>query len=1351
MAEMKTMAKPLLEEPESSSSLSFHVKGMVCKSCVRKVEGAIQDLEISELLSVQVDLKGGRAPYNASLLLELRPMDASVEGRLAQQVKEAIEALNYEVLLATAPLPHLAAESGTGTAGGTGRGESGGNVAHRSVTFEFEVLGMKCGSCVKKAEAALRAADVRPLTLEDVSVNLLSESASVRLASPEGSPELSAVEDALRGAFGTVGLEATVTKRPAPQPPRHAAHTTSLGPYEFEVLGLKCGSCVKKAETAVRQLAWPSIAEVQVNLLAESATVHFAALLDENSLVGALNAVTMAFASVGLSASVTKRPDSEKSGSGRHRLEFELLGMTCASCVSTAETALKNAALPEHAHLGEVAVNLLAESAEVTLVGDLTPEQLKTAQEALVAAVEAVGYQAVAKALEVNTEIVEEELLLVGSSAVALDLEAADDLGTQQRALEDVKQVRGVVSVLPGRARGSSSQTELQVHVRRSAERERIVRELLWAFEDAGFRQVHVKEELRQSPLERAQRRRGEEALAWKRSFLIAFVLTVPVVLLMWLLSPMKSLEPLLMVNGIDVAGLLMFVLATPVQFGSGWVFYKEAFAGLRHKKLGMAAMVVLGTTAAYASSCLQLASKLLCHEKAAMSLDFDTSSLLITFVLMGKWLECRAKGSTGDAITALMALAPRTALLVLPTGEREVDAKLLMTGDLVKVLPGAKLPADGVVTSGSSAVDESALTGESLPIPKGPGDQVIGGTVNHGGVLQVSLQAVGANSALSQIVGLVEQAQSQRAPVQEFADRISGVFVPVVMSLSLATLVMWIILTHCGFVSAEQLPGRQDANTFSLMMAISVLVVACPCALGLAAPTAVMVGTGVGAQNGVLIKGGRALETAHHVQTVVLDKTGTITEGKPSVTDLELLEEGDWLADVSSYLKDVGLLVHPESQMSRVLPALWLASCAEKGSEHPLGQAVAKEGEKLIQEWSNGAVTDALLEPESFKALPGRGVEATVLRHRVYIGNMAWMAACGVDLDSDGGRLAAQNARSVQQSLEENGKTVIFVAVDQRLTLLIALADTVKAEAQQTIAALKRMGREVYMLTGDNARTARAVARQVGIAPEHVVAEVLPSGKSEKVKELQSVSAPQRSTRTRSSALFRALRRLWGTREVEVTEATEVHRFVAMVGDGVNDAPALAQADLGIAIGAGAEIAMEAADMVLVRSQLSDVVIALHLSSAIFHRIQLNFLFSLGYNGIGIPLAAGLFFALTGQPLAPFVSGGAMAMSSVSVVLSSLMLKRYKAPSVIVPPRPSCWTRLWAALGAGFGSGDVLRRELQEERCTVDSARLFVQGKAISCGALWGRTCDCHTQHGSCPCRRCKEHSSSVSPIEEP
>ncbi|CAE8623514.1 unnamed protein product [Polarella glacialis] len=1210
-----------------------------------------------------------------------------------------------------------------------------------------------------------------------------------------------------------------------------ADSSSRLLQMDFEILGMMCSSCSGTVEKAIKTLVWPIIAEVNVNLLAESARVKLAESLPRERLQEAQAAVCEAIEAVGFEATPADLPSSQ--GPSSSTLQFDVLGMTCGSCAGAVEKAVRGAVPVADV---EVHVDLLGETLNVKFPESLDLQLLEGATRTIMEAVKLAGYTAVCRqqtaASGSSGEQELHEVVFAASISSGLPLSPAAGSEAQQQQqppLElDVEEAGGqapaglssgrAAHVLAELLRHEAVESaveepempgELRIRVRfrsrhgQGKERERVLqmRRLLWVLQDApGLSNARVVEEAAssQSALQRARVRREQEALSWRKSFFCALALTLPVLLIMWVLSPMAVLSPVLMPGGVDLAGIAMFLLATPVQFGSGLVFYRDTWKGLKHCKFGMSAMVCIGTTAAYLKSCVTLAAKLADGQMASMSLDFDTSALLLTFVLLGKWLECRAKGQTGEAITALMALQPNTALLLDEEGEgeetmqagrgfeRQVDAKLLLKGDLVRVLPGAKVPADGIVVSGESTVDESALTGEALPVFKGPGDKVVGGTANHGGVLRVRLHAVGESSVLAQIVGLVEQAQSQKAPVQEFADRVSGVFVPAIMVISLLTLLLWLLLLYSGLVAPEQLPPADQKKpfSFSLMTAISVLVAACPCALGLAAPTAVMVGTGVGATHGVLIKGGRALETAHHVEAIILDKTGTITEGKPRVTVFELVRkttDRPRLAAVSSHLESLGCDLQNRGSaiagernlhvMGELLPVLFLAGCAEKGSEHPLGQAFAREAERLISmSMPGGSSSPAknapslLSDPESFKALPGRGVEAVVLGHRVHVGNMAWMRSSGVDLESAEGQAEAALAQEAQTTLEQEGQTVVFVAVDGRLTLLTALSDTIKAEARQSIRAFHAMGLQVYMLTGDNQRSAAAVARSVGIRPENVIAGVLPAGKAETVKLVQRRELQPASISSQSSwpgSLQTAIRQAWQRRsgvsqeliadprsELLTPGHSQLQRplCVAMVGDGVNDAPALAQADLGIAIGAGAEVAMEAADMVLVRSKLSDVVTALHLSSAIFRRIQLNFVFSMAYNLISIPLAAGLFFAMTGKALPPFVSGAAMALSSVSVVCSSLALRNYRPPPASFPvdsdeaatfsagPRHRLRSYL---LGFTPSTPAALLQELEEERAAMERAKaLVVQGLLEACPSLWGGTCDCLSRLGHCPCR---------------
>ena len=616
----------------------------------------------------------------------------------------------------------------------------------------------------------------------------------------------------------------------------------------------------------------------------------------------------------------------------------------------------------------------------------------------------------------------------------------------------------------------------------------------------------------------------------------------------------------------------ISFALATPVQFIAGWQFYKGFFHALRRRTGNMDTLIAIGTSAAYFYSLAATFIPALYMEPVF----YETAALLITFVILGKLLEARAKGKTSDAIKKLMGLAAKTARVLRDGAEVDIPVEQVLVGDTVIVRPGEKVPVDGIVLDGASAVDESMLTGESIPVEKREGDTVIGATLNRLGSFRFRATKVGADTALAQIVRLVEEAQGSKAPVQRFADRISAVFVPVVVVLAVLTFLVWLLVVP-NFVDPT---FYMDVTPFvkALLAGTAVVVIACPCALGLATPTAIMVGTGKGAENGILIKSGEALETAYKIKAIVFDKTGTLTHGRPVVTDIELAEGHD---------------------RDRVFV---LAAALERKSEHPLAEAIVAHAKERAMH---------LPAVEDFAAIPGHGVEGTVEGVRVAFGNRRLMAAEGVDISGFEERIAA---------LEGEGKTVMLVGVNSaRLAGMIAVADTLKENSAEAVERLTGIGVEVYMITGDNRRTAEAIARQVGIPAERVLAEVLPEHKAEEVAKLQ-----------------------------------ERGLTVAMVGDGINDTPALAQADVGIAMGAGTDIAMETGGIVLIKNDLRDVVTAIELSRRTIRKIHQNFFWALGYNSLGIPVAAlGL--------LKPELAGAAMALSSVSVVTSSLLLRRFR------------------------------------------------------------------------------------------
>ncbi|MDR1067912.1 MAG: heavy metal translocating P-type ATPase [Clostridiales Family XIII bacterium] len=631
---------------------------------------------------------------------------------------------------------------------------------------------------------------------------------------------------------------------------------------------------------------------------------------------------------------------------------------------------------------------------------------------------------------------------------------------------------------------------------------------------------------------------------------------------------------------------LLELALVAPV-IGVGYRFYTVGFRSLLQRSPNMDSLIAVGTTAAVLYSVYNTWQIARGHFMAAESLYFETAGVIITLILLGKSLEAVSKGRTSEAIKKLMGLAPKTAVIIQDGVEREIPLADVEVGDVIVVKPGAKIPVDGTVTAGYTAIDESMLTGESMPVDKKAGSPVYAATINTTGAIRFRADKIGADTALAHIIKLVEDAQGSKAPIAALADKISGVFVPIVCLIALVAGAAWFF-------------GTGGDIKLALTIFISILVIACPCALGLATPTAIMVGTGKGAENGILIKGGEALETAHKIQTIVFDKTGTITEGKPAVTDI--LTTGGVSAD----------------------DLLLMTASAEWGSEHPLGQAIAAKAQDSGMD---------LLAVDGFHSLTGRGIEAQVGGKNVLAGNLLLMNERGISfagMEDAAGRLA------------EEGKTPMYVAIGGQPAGIVAVADVIKASSAAAIEHLHEMGIEVAMITGDNKKTAAAIAKQVGVT--RVLAEVLPQDKAGEVKKLQGEG-----------------------------------RMVAMVGDGINDAPALAQADIGIAIGSGTDVAMESADIVLMRSDLMDVPTAIKLSKNTIRNIKQNLFWAFGYNIIGIPIAAGMLHLLWNGPfLNPMIAAAAMSLSSVSVLTNALRLKRFKAPR---------WTAGGRAASAGIMS----------------------------------------------------------------
>lgn len=693
----------------------------------------------------------------------------------------------------------------------------------------------------------------------------------------------------------------------------------------------------------------------------------------------------------------------------------------------------------------------------------------------------------------------------------------------------------------------------------------------------AAVKKAGYKAKLSDSKDPEADRRRREaEIKNYSRKFSTSLILSLPMLYFMLLdFIPILPGRELLM----SKIGIISLILTIPVQFIIGAGFYRGMWSSLRMKTFNMDSLIAIGTSTAFLYSLWQLINYFIktgsligVNGEKIPDLYFETAAFLITFVVLGKWLEAKTKGRTSDAIKKLMGLQAKTARVVKNGITEDLPIEEVIAGDIILVRPGEKIPVDGVVSKGQSSVDESMITGESIPVEKTVGANVIGATMNKHGSFEYKATKLGSESTLAQIIRVVEEAQGSKAPIQAVADRISAFFVPIVIGLALLTFLVWYFLLGATLA-------------FSLMAFTSVIVIACPCALGLATPTAIMVGTGKGAEHGILIKGGEPLEAACKIKVMVFDKTGTITKGKPEVTDI-----------ISAGISD-------EEKISS------LAASMEKLSEHPLAEAIVKYAEEE---------NISLEEVKNFRAIPGHGVEGVIGNNKYYLGNRKLL--------TDVIGLKESSMEKVEQKihkLEENGKTVMILASDEEVLGLVAVADTLKETSIEAVRELEARHIEVFMITGDNRRTAEAIAKQAGI--KNVLAEVLPEDKANEVKKLQGT----------------------GIR-------------VAMVGDGINDAPALAQADLGIAMGSGTDVAMETGGIIIIRNDLRDVLTAIQLSRETMGKIKQNMFFALFYNVVGIPIAARVFMSL-GIVLRPELAGLAMAFSSVSVVSNSLLLKGFK------------------------------------------------------------------------------------------
>jgi Cu+-exporting ATPase len=824
------------------------------------------------------------------------------------------------------------------------------------------------------------------------------------------------------------------------------------------------------------------------------------------------------------------------------RVDLPITGMTCAACANRIEKSLNK-------REGVRKANVNFATSRATVEYDPRDTDLKQ----LFATVKDAGYGTAGTA---RADFVVDDSARPSGSAQPLE--------KHLRSLHGIVDVNFNLGTMQVRVEYLTGATD--------------VRSIRTAIEELGYSVRDTAADSESGERSEADARRAEYD-GLRRKFWIAAALSLPVLVMAMAHGRIAALN-------FTGSSWVQLVLTTPVVFYCGAQFYRGAWAALRHRAADMNTLIGIGTGAAYLYSVIAtVAPGAFAVSNASMEgmtggasmvpVYFEAASVIIALILLGRMLESRAKGRTSEAIQRLMKLQAKTARVIRDGNEIEIEVEQVVPGDTIEVRPGEKIPVDGIISDGASAIDESMLTGESMPIEKHSGDEVFGATLNKTGAFRFEATKVGRDTALQQIVKLVQDAQGSKAPIARLADVISGIFTPVVLCIAIATFATWFVLAPV-----------ETRFTMALVNFVAVLIIACPCALGLATPTAIMVGTGRGAEQGILIKGGESLETAHKLNTIVLDKTGTITKGEPELTDIVPLGGID------------------EAELLR------LVASAERQSEHPLGQAIVRSAK------SRGIV---LADTSDFTAVPGQGLQATVSGRRIVVGNLKLMR------DSHIGNADAE-ARAPE--LSAAGKTPMYVAIDGELAGIVAVADQVKPESRSAIAAMQARGIEVVMLTGDNRQTADAVAAQVGVTG--VIAEIQPGAKADEVKRLQ-----------------------------------QQKRVVGMVGDGINDAPALAQADVGIAIGTGTDVAIEASDITLLGGDLRGVVTAIALSHATIRTVKQNLFWAFVYNVIGIPIAAGVLYPVFGILLSPVVASAAMSLSSVSVVTNSLRLRGFRPPVI--------------------------------------------------------------------------------------
>uniref|UniRef100_A0A8B9F129 Copper-transporting ATPase 2 n=1 Tax=Amazona collaria TaxID=241587 RepID=A0A8B9F129_9PSIT len=1205
--------------------VKLRVEGMTCQSCATNIEGKIRKLH--GVAKIKVSL-GNQEAIVAYYPYIIQPED----------LKSHISNLGYDCTIKSKSAPlklgvldleRLQNANPKETPASLERNGLDPRLTKMSstATVALQVEGMHCNSCVRNIEGNI--SDLPGI--QSIKVSLEHKCAVVQY-----SPNLitlSALQQAIEslppGNFKVFLLNGSEANKGASPPPAsqrdlfsEKQHATCTAVIRID--GMTCNSCVQSIEGTISQRQ--GVQHIAVSLASRTGTIHYdpavtngeeltaaiedmgfdASVLTGNSVLSSMGRVPSWAMRHPHALPDRPHPDgpNQPSGATAGKCFLQITGMNCASCVSTIERNLQ-----KQDGIISVLVALMAGKAEIKYKPELI-QPLEIAQ-----LIQNLGFGATVIEDHAETEG-NVELLITGMTCASC-----------------VHNIESKLMRTNGILYASVALATCKAHIQFDPE---ITgpRDIIKIIEEIGFHASVARRVPNAHNLDHKK-----EIQQWRKSFLCSLLFGIPVLILMiYMLIPNGEHHGSMMLEqnvipGLSVLNLLFFVLCTFVQFLGGWYFYVQAYKSLKHKMANMDVLIVLATTIAYVYSCIILMVAIVEKAEKSPITFFDTPPMLFVFIALGRWLEHIAKSRTSEALAKLISLQATEATVVTLgpdhsiIREEQVAVELVQRGDIVKVVPGGKFPVDGKVIEGTSMADESLITGEAMPVTKKPGSTVIAGSINAHGSVLVNATHVGNDTTLAQIVKLVEEAQMSKAPIQQLADKFSGYFVPFIIIISTVTWIVWVTIGFINFDVIQKYFPNQNTHVskaelilrFAFQTSITVLSIACPCSLGLATPTAVMVGTGVAAQNGILIKGGKPLEMAHKIKTVMFDKTGTITCGVPKVMRVLLLGDTAVLS-----LKKV----------------LAVVGTAEASSEHPLGVAVTKYCKEELGTQSLGYCTD-------FQAVPGCGISCKVggveavldmaeegldkldanrsgdsspsasHTYSVLIGNREWMRRNGLHIAND--------INDAMTDHETKGQTAVLVAIDGMLCGMIAIADTVKQEAALAVHTLKNMGIDVVLITGDNRKTAKAIATQVGI--KKVFAEVLPSHKVAKVQELQNGRVK-----------------------------------VAMVGDGVNDSPALARADVGIAIGTGTDVAIEAADVVLIRNDLLDVVASIHLSKRTVRRIRINLVLALIYNLLGIPIAAGVFMPI-GLVLQPWMGSAAMAASSVSVVLSSLQLKCYKKP----------------------------------------------------------------------------------------